>query len=182
MDYLSALALGTALAMDAAAASITCGMVGKQKPTWYAALLPAGVFGMFQMLMPVLGWSIGKVGSSVAADFDHIAAFLILLFLGTKMLLDARHPSGKPVGSLWLLALATSIDALAAGITLPTAVGAAAPMAMFQAVLCIGGVTFAWSLLGYWLGSRFRRINAAYTGMAGGAMLILIGIKTLLTG
>lgn len=186
MDYLSALAISLALSMDAMAVSVTCGM-NHRKHKIQRAILTAFLFGIFQMLMPVLGWSIGKVGSGIVAEFDHIIAFLILLFLGAKMILDAKkqdmnQAESDEIKNLIFLAVATSIDALASGMILPVSVKATTPFYMFQAVLMIGTVTFILSFLGYCAGERFSRIKPQYADIIGGLMLIIIGIKTLLTG
>ncbi len=184
MDYVSALALGLALAMDAMAVSVTCGMGNGRKTQ---ALQTAFLFGIFQMIMPVLGWSIGKVGSGIIAEFDHIIAFGILLFLGIKMLSDAKKQdiSGMTLSStkdLVMAAVAVSIDALASGIVLPVSVKAFTVMQMMEAVILIGFVTFVLSLAGYAAGMKISRIKPQYAGMTGGAVLILIGIKTLVAG
>ncbi len=186
MDYLSAAALGAALAADASAAAMTSGI----KNNGYrlkGALLTGGSFAVFQTIMPVLGWSIGKVGGGFFDRFDHIAAFGILVFLGVKMLYDFR--TDKTVGvcnssikELLVLSAATSIDALAAGVALPAAVGADSPIKMLNTVLIIGGVTFVMSVAGYYLGGRLRRFHAGAAGAAGGIVLIVLGVKTLLAG
>ena len=179
MDYLSAAALGAALAADASAAAMTSGI----KNNGYrlkGALLTGGSFAVFQTIMPVLGWSIGKVGGGFFDRFDHIAAFGILVFLGVKMLYDFR--TDKTVGvcnssikELLVLSAATSIDALAAGV-------ADSPIKMLNTVLIIGGVTFVMSVAGYYLGGRLRRFHAGAAGAAGGIVLIVLGVKTLLAG
>lgn len=179
MDYVSAAGLGTALSMDAMAVSITCGMNGRNKKT---AFLTAFLFGAFQMGMPVLGWSIGKVGSDMIAAFDNIAAFSILVFLGVKMLIDSKKQDntlGMEVKDIIILAVATSIDALVSGITLPVSVKADTPVYMLEAVLIIGTITFILSLSGYIIGNRFKNAKPVCAGVAGGIMLILIGVKTL---
>lgn len=179
MDYVSASVIGMALAMDAMAVSITCGMNGKNKSSEF---LTAFLFGFFQMLMPVLGWSIGKVGSDIITAFDNITVFAILLFLGIKMLIDSKRQDYSvdfSFKNLIILAVATSIDALASGITLPVSVRANTPLYMLETVLIIGTITFILSLLGYIIGNRFRKARPVYAGMTGGIMLILIGIKTL---
>ncbi len=179
MDYVSAAIIGIALAMDAMAVSITCGMNGKNKGS---AFLTAFLFGVFQALMPVLGWSIGKVGSNIISSFDNITAFAILFFLGVKMIIDSRKQDYSiefGVKNLIILAAATSIDALVSGITLPTSVGANTPLYMLEAVVIIGMITFMLSLSGYFIGSRFKRARPVYAGFTGGIILMLIGIKTL---
>ena len=184
MNILSSVGLGAALAADAMAVSVIRGAESSGKK-YREALLTSAVFGIFQMLMPVLGWSIGKVGSDMAAGFDKIIAFVILLFIGLKMILDSRHDSLPDVGSggakeLLLLALATGIDALASGITLPVSVGAYMPMQMFFAVIIIGAVTFMLCFVSFSFGTAFNRLRPMYLQIMGGTVLVLIGLKTLL--
>ena len=179
MDIISAAALGASLAADAMAASFARGTKsgGSSKDALEAA---------FQMLMPLLGWSIGKVGSGMFSGFDHIIAFVILLFLGIKMIADSgRDRTAESSGGrkeLFLLAFATSIDALASGIALPVSLGAVRPADMFLAIGIIGAVTFVLSLTGYILGGRLRSGRMRYAGCIGGIMLIIIAVRTLISG
>ncbi len=186
MDLIAAAAVGAALAMDAMTAAVSCGLKNKGRRS-RAALLTAALFGVFQALMPVLGWSIGKVGSGWIGNYDHIAAFVILVLLGIKMIVDSRNEkhsgfSAQGLRELLLLSIATSIDALALGITLPATVGADTSWSMLTAVLVIGVVTFVMSFAGYYFGSAFRGGRGFYAGLIGGVLLIGIGIKTLLAG
>lgn len=186
MDVLSAAAIGTALAADAMAASFSRGM-RHYKSRAKEALLTALFFGSFQMLMPVLGWSIGRVGSGAISGADHIIAFVILMFLGLKMLLDARagrtaDPGQGGIRELFFMAVATSIDALASGVTLPASVGADTPIAMLSAVLIIGIITFTLSFAGFCSGGTFRSFRPQYAEAAGGIVLIAIALKTLICG
>ncbi len=186
LDIISAAAIGTALAADAMAASFSRGMKNNGNRA-YEAFVTASAFGLFQMIMPVLGWSIGKVGSSFISGIDHIIAFIILVLLGIKMITDSHKDKTVAINynnkkELILLSFATSIDALASGIILPVSVGATKPVYMFYTVFIIGAITFILSYMGYSFGSTFRSFKPRYAEMAGGAVLILIGIKTLLTG
>ncbi len=189
MDYVSAVLLGAALAADASAVSVSFGM--KYRKNWGGTLKTAAVtaacFGFFQMIMPVLGWSIGKVGSSAFESIDHIIAFIILLILGVKMLFDARNDDELSLQSFSLkallaLAVATSIDAMASGIVIPVSVGAVTPFDLLITVLLIGMITFLLSFLCFLFGSCFRFLKPKYAEILGGLMLILIGMKTLLSG
>lgn len=190
MDFISAAAIGIALAMDAVAVSVSCGSISKNSTLKYA-VIAAFTFGFFQMFMPVLGWSVGKVGKNFVEDFDHWIAFAILCFLGIKMIIESRHNSDNDFytdksqnkfKTLIVMAFATSIDALTAGIILPTAVNADTPFLMLCAVSIIGLVTFILSLIGFFVGKSFRAISPSKAEIFGGAVLIFIGIKTLLTG
>ena len=186
MDLLSTAAIGTALAADAMAVSFSRGMQTERRRI-KEALITALSFGIFQMIMPVLGWSIGKVGRNAVMGVDHFIAFFILLFLGIKMLLDARR--SKPLAvdgggyrELLLLSVATSIDALASGMILPVSVGADRPSALFTAVLLIGLITFVLSFAGFCSGGTVRSFKPQFAEAFGGIVLLVIAVKTLLTG
>ncbi|MGN1456360.1 MAG: manganese efflux pump MntP family protein [Acutalibacteraceae bacterium] len=189
MDFVSAVGIGTALAADASAVSLSYGSSDKHFSV-KTAVVTALTFGIFQMLMPVLGWSIGKVGSSFVQDYDHLIAFAILAFLGIKMIYDSRckndiekdFPQGHRLRVLAAMAFATSIDALTSGIILPSAVGADTPFTMFLTISIIGIITFLLSLTGFFLGRRFRTLSPTTAEIFGGVVLIVIGVKTLLTG
>ncbi len=186
MDVLSALAAALSLAADAMAVSVCCGLKSRgsfRKTAFTAAVM----FGVFQMLMPVLGWSIGRVGSNALGAGQKLVAFGILLILGIKMIYDARSEQVSAMGDiaikeLVMLAFATSIDALALGTVLPLAVRADTPARMILAVFIIGAVTFVLSLAGFYLGRRFRWVRPFRACIIGGMILILLGIKVLISG
>ena len=179
MDFFSAILLGSALAMDATAVSAVCGTNCKSNKL---ALSTAFTFALFQTAMPILGWSIGKLGNDFISQFENIFAFAILLFLGVKMLFDTKkqdYPTISNFKSLLALAVATSIDALTAGITLPVTVNALSVSHIFTTVLIIGTITFIFSISGCLIGRTFHRANPKFAGFTGGFMLILIAFKTL---
>ena len=181
MDFFSAIFIALALSADAAAVSAVCGM-NTYKNKFLSAITTALLFGIFQAFMPVLGWSIGKLGNNIFLPFENILSFAILLFLGVKMLFDAKtqnYPSPVNIKNLFILAAATSIDALAVGITLPTVINAVSVLSIFQAVSVIGLITFILSFICFFIGSFFNRANPKLTGFLGGFMLILIAFKTL---
>ena len=187
MLILSSVLIGAAVAQDAFAVAAMYGSVDRTK-RFRSAVLTAGIFALFQTFMPVLGWSIGKVGSKAVAEYDHIIAFGILSFIGIKMMLDSRSSAvyEKSCASLRLrelitAAFATSVDALTTGITLPAATGAENAAGMILSVLIIGSITFIISLSSYFLGRRIGDLNPRLAMLSGGAVLIAIGIKTLLT-
>lgn len=173
--------LGIALAMDAFAVSV-CKGLGMPRVNKRQTLLIAAFFGGFQGLMPVLGWLLGTRFERYITSFDHWIAFALLVFLGCKMLFDALRGGSDggcggafSVKELLLLSIATSIDALAVGITFAflharVALGASI-IALTTFVLCILGV-----FIGHRFGSRWEK--PAQT--AGGVILILIGVKILL--
>lgn len=185
MSVISAALIGAALAADAFAVSVVCGSSDGANRKG-AAVMTAAAFGIFQTFMPVLGWSIGKVGSTAVTGFENIIAFGVLVFLGTKMIIDSRNgavkdfPSGMSrVRSLLAMAVATSIDALTVGIVLPTAAGAGNVSELLCVVLIIGGITFFLSFCGYHIGRKIRTLDPTKAQIIGGIVLILIGIKEL---
>ncbi len=186
------LLLAVGLAMDAMAVSIASAL-GAPRVRPRDALLLAFLFGLFQALMPVIGWFVGAQFAQAISSWDHWLAFVLLGGIGAKMLHEAythhhlgmgadRADEGSPpernpfqLGRLMLMALATSIDALAAGVTLP---GLEVHIATAAAI--IGGVTFALCLLGVSAGRRFGESLEGKLDILGGLMLIGLGVKTLL--
>jgi manganese efflux pump family protein len=185
------LALG--LAMDATAVSIASALAAPRVRVRDALLL-SFMFGLFQALMPVIGWALGARFARAIADWDHWLAFVLLGGIGAKMLHEAfthHHPGvpdAPPAGTvlppernpfhlkrLTLMALATSIDALAAGVTLP-----ALQVGIVTAAVVIGGVTFGLCLLGVSVGRRFGEPLEGKLDAIGGLVLIGLGVKILL--
>ncbi len=175
-NSLPVLALAFALAADAFAVALTQG--ARFRPCWRGAAAIALVFGVFQAAMPLAGWGIGAVAFDYVAAIDHWIAFGLLAFLGLRMLRgDAGEEAAvqKLTGMALLLAgIATSIDALAAGITLPTL---EVPPLLAAAV--IGLVTAAMSAAGVLLGRRAGDRWGAWAERAGGVVLIALGTKIL---
>jgi manganese efflux pump family protein len=178
MSFGGVLALAVALAMDATAVAGARGLAAPEVRLRHA-LLVGVLFGGAQALMPALGWLLGdRLGPWVAA-WDHWVAFVLLAGIGVKMLWEARQPPASGAGGfqlrvLLVLALATSVDAFAAGITLPM-IGAP----LLLSLVTIGLVTALLSAGAVLLGRRFgarwgRRLDAL-----GGAALILLGVKIL---
>lgn len=167
--------LGFALAMDAFAVALTQG--ARFRPDWRGTLAIALIFAAFHVIMPLIGWGIGAVGLSYLAAVDHWIAFGLLAFLGGKMLLangegeDAPKLAGT---ALLIAAFATSIDVLAAGITLPTL-----GLAPVLTIAKIGAITFAMSLAGVGLGRLAGDAFGPWAERAGGLILIGLGCKIL---
>ena len=166
MDILSLLFLAAALAMDAFSAAVTDGMIVK-KIRFYDAIKVGLFFGVFQFLMPCIGNLVSGVATDIVERFDHWIAFVLLGFLGLHMIWESRTEQEIPKNplknsSLLLAAIATSIDALAAGVTLA---------AVDTPILFSFGGVFIGKKFGGFLGSKAECI--------GGIILILIGIKTL---
>ena len=174
-DLLPVIALAIGLAMDATAVAATRGL----RPRRGEAALLAALFGGFQAGMAALGWLLGKAGSSYVAAWDHWIAFGLLVAIGGKMLWEARkpheHEQARDGALLYLaLALATSIDAAAAGITLPL-LGVAPALAL----ALIGGVTAVLTAAGYVAGNALGRRVGSGLEVVGGLVLIAIGVKVL---
>ncbi len=173
---LSVLALAFALAADAFAVALTQG--ARLRPGWAGAAAIALTFGLFQAAMPLAGWGVGTLAFGVIEAVDHWIAFGLLGFLGIRMLgghggedAAARALTGT---ALLVAGVATSIDALAAGITLPTL--DAPPL---LAVAVIGIVTAAMSLVGVMLGRIAGDRWGAWAERVGGIILIALGAKIL---
>ena len=171
--------IAVGLSMDAFAVSICKGLsVGRVAPRH---ALTCGVwFGGFQALMPLLGFILGAQFARFISGFDHWVVFGLLAFIGVGMIRESREqacPADKGFSpkEMLPLAVATSIDALAAGVSL-----ALLDVKILWAVSFIGVTTFCLSAVGVWAGHRF---GARYKGgaeLAGGVVLILIGVKVLL--
>jgi putative Mn2+ efflux pump MntP len=173
---IEALLLALALAMDAFAVALTQG--ARFRPSARAGVAIALTFGVFQALMPLAGWVIGAVALIYVEAIDHWIAFGLLAFLGVRMLGghvgddEAAHAlTGR---ALLLAGVATSIDALAAGITLPTL-----DIAPLLAVALIGLVTFALSGVGVMLGRVAGDHLGEWAERAGGIILIGLGCNIL---
>lgn len=187
MDFSDILLIGVGLSMDAFAVSMCQGVSMKKLDLVKTALI-ALFFGGFQALMPLLGFALGSTFAS-AITIGPWIAFGLLLILGIKMLIDGirnkgEEPSGfGSIGKLFILAIATSIDAFAVGVTFSMQEGIVwltGGTSIFLAIALIGATTFVLSLIGVWIGNRFGlRYHRAAT-IVGGIILILIGIKILL--
>jgi len=182
MDLVTILLIALGLSMDAVAVSLASGCsAGKGKAEPRQALLLAFLFGLFQTLMPVAGWLAGLGFKRVISAYDHWLAFILLAFIGGKMIREAgRGQACRPrPGRMSLLvmlglAVATSIDALAVGLSFSLlAVDIVVP------VLIIGLVTFSLSLLAVFAGQRFGIWLAGKAEALGGMILIAIGLKIL---
>ena len=185
MGILELFVIGLGLSMDAFAVAVCKGLC-MRRVNWGHALVIALFFGGFQALMPLIGWALGTGFAAVIEPVDHWVAFGLLAFIGGKMLWDAFHeddeaPScpaeGGPLDlrELTLMAVATSIDALAVGVTF-----AFLGVSIWLAVAVIGITTFALSFLGVAVGNQFGTRFERPATIAGGVVLILIGLKILL--
>lgn len=176
--------LAVALAMDCFAVSITSGFI-LNKVRWKPILLMAILFGFFQAMMPFIGWIGTKYFSDYIEHIDHWIAFGLLAFIGGKMFIDGfkkeeeAHFDPTHLLTVIGLAVATSIDALAVGISF-TCTGMTTMQSIAFPLVAIGIVSFAFSfggsLIGIFLGHRFH----FPIEQTGGMILILIGVKILL--
>lgn len=173
--------LAVGLAMDAFAVSICKGLsLGKIK--WKHMCIAGAWFGGFQALMPVIGYCLGSVFTDVITKYDHWAAFILLGIIGANMIKEAfgkeeEVDASMTAKSMLLLAIATSIDALAVGITFSFM-----KVNILLAVSFIGIVTFICSAAGVKIGSVFGTKYKSKAELFGGIVLILIGLKILLEG
>ena len=173
--------IAVGLAMDAFAVSLSNGMAIPNLRL-RDALKFGFFFGLFQALMPLIGWAAGHLFSSYITAFDHWIAFALLGYIGAKMIYDViRGGDEEAQGStqfsiLIVLAVATSIDALAVGISLAMA----GNVNILTAVLLIGVITFTLSAAGVKIGNVFGSRFEKKAQTAGGVILVLLGLKILL--
>jgi len=187
MGIIEILVIGVGLSMDAFAVSICKGLKMK-KFNIAQSLVICAFFGGFQALMPLIGWLVGKQFERYITAFDHWIAFALLVFLGAKMIIECiKSKDDQTVESeiaekldvkeLFVMAIATSIDALAVGITFAflelnvsiwIAIGL---IGLTTAIICLLG-----TLIGYKFGSKFKKTAE----IIGGVVLILVGLKILL--
>lgn len=181
MSILEILLLGIGLSMDAFAVSICKGLSAKRLQTRHYLIIGAW-FGGFQALMPTIGFFLGSTFEQYITAFDHWVAFVLLSVIGAGMIkesLSKEESNGNDSFSfktMLLLALATSIDALAVGITFALLPDVNVPLA----VCLIGITTFLCSAAGLRVGNLFGLRYKAKAELAGGIILILIGLKILL--
>ena len=175
MDIITILiALG--LAMDSFSVSITKGFTTKTRIS-IEALKTGFFFGLFQALMPIIGWLVGLSIMDLISGFDHWIAFGLLTFIGVRMIYESITKESKQIVSsnsfkvLIMLSIATSIDALAVGLSL-SFLGTS----IFTPALIIGIITFSLSFLGVYLGKNFGNYFEKI-GVLGGIILIVIGLR-----
>ena len=191
---LSVILIGLSLSLDALAASVSSGVSIKELKLFYI-IRASFCFGLFQFLMPLIGYAVGRTFISYIAAYDHWIAFALLAFIGGKMLKDAL--SAKPevcatsadtvasgtdtatadirsFGPLLILAIATSIDALAVGVSFSVT-----GHNIWTSAALIGGITFAVCFAGFEFGKRIGRLFEQRAAVAGGLIVIVIGVKII---
>lgn len=180
MDPLSLVLIAVGLAMDAFAVSICKGLAMK-KPSLKAILVVGIWFGFFQALMPVIGYYLGSSFYDYIADYDHWIAFILLAVIGVNMIREALSDEEEGVDdstgfrTMLILAIATSIDALAVGISL-----AMTGDDILTSAVLIGVITFLISAFGVKIGSVFGDRFGKKAELVGGVILIVIGLRILL--
>ena len=174
--------LGVGLSMDALAVSLALGAAERKRFTWKKLLLTAGLFGLFQALMPLIGWFGGSLCGDAVRSFGRVAASLLLAFIGIRMLRPSKEKDGPPKGSglreLLALAFATSIDALLVGVSYAclgrTGIG--------PDVCVIGLTTFVISAAGCAAGRVSGSLFGGKCEILGGLVLIGLAVKVFLFG
>lgn len=183
--FITVFLTGVALSMDAFAVAI-CKGLKMQKLNYKQTGIIALFFGGFQALMPFIGWTLGHSFKDYIESFDHWVAFALLVFIGGKMIYEAFKGDddeddcgGFDIKELFIMAIATSIDAMAAGIAFAID-GIETLASILWAVLVIGVTTFIFSAIGVFIGHKFGAVYKSKAELAGGIILILIGAKILL--
>lgn len=181
MGIIEILLLGVSLSMDAFAVSI-CKGLSMKKINWKKAIIIGIYFGIFQALMPAIGYFLGSTFESFVTNIDHWIAFILLALIGGNMIKEAfseketeSYNDNVDFKTMVVLAIATSIDALAVGITF-----AFLNVNLLLAISLIGITTFIISLLGVKLGNKFGSKYEKKAQITGGIILIIIGLKILL--
>lgn len=183
MSFIELLFLAVGLAMDCFAVSFSAGAVQKDFKM-KSILLMAFSFGLFQAMMPVIGWFGGELVVARMAELDHWIAFSILGFIGGKMINDAIRPQKEEsgtdmtrLGTILILSVATSIDALAVGFSFSILKN----IDIWHSALIIGLVSFLLTIVGVTAGKNISRLfKPAYAQITGGIILVSIGVKILI--
>jgi manganese efflux pump family protein len=180
IDLFTIVLIAVGLAMDAFAISISRGMVTSHNRRKFA-LLMASFFGGFQMLMPIIGWYAGQSFKEIIMGIDHWIAFVLLTIIGSKMIYDSTKKEKEAkeqtlrMHTLLTLSVATSIDALMVGLSF-----AFLQTTILEPILIIGIITFSLSLIGFLFGCAIGRFLGNKVKIAGGLILIAIGLRILI--
>ncbi len=188
MGFIELVLMGVGLAMDAFAVSI-CKGLAMRKVNKKQCFVIALFFGGFQALMPFLGWLLGSQFADKISAIDHWIAFVLLAYIGGKMIYEAIKESKEEeeqltedqmdppldIKELFILAIATSIDALAVGISLSFL-----EVNIVEAISIIGIVTFLIAVVGVFIGNIFGSKYKTRAEIVGGLILVILGIKILL--
>lgn len=182
MDFISIFLIGVGLSMDAAAVSLAKGMSLNSKHLIQYAVKLAFFFGLFQALMPLIGFYAGSHFADYIQNIDHWIAFILLGIIGLNMIREANEAKESEseinyisYKNIIVLAIATSIDALAIGVSF-----AFLNVNIYYAILIIGITTFIISLISVFAGKKLGTIFQKYAERLGGCILILLGLKILI--
>ena len=179
MTLFEIILVGIGLSMDAFAVSI-CKGLSMKKLKWKNAVIVGAYFGLYQAIMPLSGYLLGTTFSDLVISIDHWIAFILLTTIGGKMLKEAYSNNEQDENdkldfkTMLVLAIATSIDALAIGITF-----AFFEINIIKAISIIGFLTFTISAIGVIIGNKFGHKFQGKAEILGGVILILIGLKIL---
>ena len=182
MTFLELLLIAVGLSMDAFSVSICKGLTTKRF-SWRMAWVCGLWFGFFQAMMPTIGYFLGAQFQEFIEAYDHWIAFGLLFLIGANMIREAvwdekeedKESNSLDIKTMFFLAIATSIDALAVGVSF-----ACIQVKLWSSVLIIGITTFLFSVLGVKIGHEFGSKYEKSAGILGGIILILIGLKILL--
>ena len=181
MSIIEIALIGVGLAMDAFAVSI-CKGLAMRRMNYKKAIIIAAFFGVFQALMPALGYVLGTTFANKIAAIDHWIAFILLALIGANMIKEALSSDDDEcqddslrLGDLIMLSIATSIDALAVGITF-----AFFNVSLLLSVSMIGIITLIICVIGYKVGNVFGEKYKSKAELAGGLILIVMGAKILI--
>ena len=180
MNILGIMILSIGVAMDAFAVSV-CKGLSMKKMEWKKALIVGWYFGLFQMLMPIIGYILAENFDEILRSIDHWIAFILLSFIGIKMIKESYEEKQElnenvDFKTMFGLAIATSIDALAVGITYAFL----EVTNIIEAFLMIGLITFILSTIGVKIGNKFGRKYKNNAELIGGFILVCIGTKILI--
>lgn len=184
MGITDILLLGVGLSMDAFAVAVCKGLASKKLTFKYAFIIGL-YFGVFQAAMPFIGFELASRFQDYIEKFDHWIAFGLLVIIGANMIREALKKDEEEaddslkVGTMLLLAIATSIDALAVGVSMACT---DPEMNIFVAIAVIGITTLILSMIGVKIGNVFGAKYKAKAEVTGGVILILLGLKILLEG
>lgn len=182
MSLTTIILLAIALAMDAFAVSIASGIAIKDLRIRHSFIIAAW-FGIFQAIMPLLGWLGGSRLRRFISEVDHWIVFGLLLIIGSKMIYEAfriesveKKTDPMDIAVLFSLSIATSVDAFAAGMSF-----ALLDTGVVEPVIIIGLITFVMSFIGVWIGDRGTHFFEKKMEVAAGIVLIAIGLKVLIS-
>ena len=181
MEILTIILLAIGLAMDAFAVSI-CKGLAMGKAQWRSMIVIGLWFGAFQAIMPIIGYFLGRSCYDLIKDYDHWIAAALLFLIGANMIREALSGEEEDVNAdigfkvMLILAIATSIDALAIGIS----IAMDSDGSIFASALVIGVITMVISMVGVKIGSVFGDRFGTKAEILGGVILILIGVKVIL--